>query len=137
MGIESWKDEFYSEDASEYADKPEIEAVRHSLKKWRGLRLENKNKHGVYLFKSVLTDADNGKLHINAGSCALCMRDETQQKGTQYDSCDLCILQKLGDCCDNENSSYDHFIKTSDPEPMIESLEQAEAELDEQEIDET
>ena len=139
MSVNSWLKEFYPVDASE--GMTNLEAVRHSLKKWRGLKPENLERHRVDVkapagyFRSgrLLTGRSQGHLLINDSSCALC------HKHSEVDDCKSCpIVRTVGRRCDKRvyvgdtgggTSPWHRFDDMSDPEPMIAVLEKAEAAL--------
>lgn len=123
MSKQSWENEFYAIDASTLGklaeDKP-LALTDHSLKKWRGLRPDNLQKHGLV----------NPPIEINAFTCALCYAYD-------YDGCLNCPLARhLGHPCDDpgEAETFDSLLNKSpfamwatrhDPEPMIDALEGA------------
>lgn len=114
MSLESWKEEFYPVPANEVS---EADAVKHSRRKWIGLRPENLIHHKVWMHDSKLTGKD-GTLEINSESCALCHHylDPT---------CKECPLRKLlGRPCDIVGKPYEVFFRRYDPELMITALEQ-------------
>ena len=129
MSIETWKAEFYPEPA----DNPyltELEAVRHSIKKWEGLLPGNMRKHEVQWghYSDIVGDFDDPEdpvgiiFDISGSTCSLC----------QYHSneCHRCALFKVrGKPCDRviageEDSPY-HMRKTQ-PEHMVTWLRRAE-----------
>lgn len=73
MSLESWKKEFYPVTAQSRTLKTDIDRVKHSIKKWEGLRQADLARHGVkrsprngYILYAVDT------LAISSDSCALC-----------------------------------------------------------------
>jgi hypothetical protein len=45
MSLNTWKIEFYPQEACEVED--QLEAAKHSLRKWGGLTTENLERHGL------------------------------------------------------------------------------------------
>lgn len=132
MSLVTWKAEFYPEDACVAADKGPIEATKHSILKWQGLRKENLANQGVWLADDmhIVVDAYNiGGFRIDATTCALCEHTENY---TDAGDCTVCpfTLANGYDCSGDLDDSdacdgypYGVFLDTGDPEPMIESLE--------------
>lgn len=139
MSVSSWLKEFYPVDASE--GMTNLEAVRHSLQKWRGLKPENLQRHRVNVkspagfFRSgrLLEGRSNGGLLINGETCALC------HKHAEMDDCKSCpIVRALRRRCDARTqrdecgrltSPWHRFDEFANPEPMIAILEKTEAAL--------
>jgi hypothetical protein len=66
MTTKTWEAEFMPTPATE--PKTVIDAVRHSLRKWIGFRLENLQRHDVRI------DAEFFNLHCRDTTCALCQQ---------------------------------------------------------------
>lgn len=132
MSLETWKAEFYPKPAK---DVKAEDAVAHSLQKWRGLRKENLEKHGLERDVECLQDESCCSFVVDADSCALCVHHLTKQ-----DSCASCPLAKArgGVACDDSWNGiskvlpeikaedvppYQVFTLRGDPEPMIYWLE--------------
>lgn len=138
MSIETWENEFYPEPASDAAGS-DAEAIAHSLRKWRGLRAENLEKHGLELDEGWLWEAGDSVFELCGENCALCERhyDASYESGACL-GCPL-VAANGGLPCDrvfNENADDDDrlspwhsCIRANDPEPMIQLLEQAQANL--------
>lgn len=113
--IEDWKAEFYPVDADEFKDSIDyVGAIKHSLKKWRGLTKENLVKYSVETIKgdSGIVDAEGTRIGIDSTTCALCCLDI---------GCVLCPIYTAtnGDCSDE----YSAWSRRKDPSPMISLLE--------------
>ena len=110
MTYDTWKTEFYPTDGTEC--KTELEALKHALRKWRGFRKEALEKHRIAHFTPI---------EVSMGTfCALC----EYRNG----DCAPCILRNMEDqkaYCNGDASYYRRFKLNGDPEPMIQSLEQA------------
>ena len=126
MSILSWKSEFYPIPASRC--KTWLQAAKHSLRKWEGLRKENLKQHqlvrsGLHLYPS--DHQDRIVFTVLGDSCALCHRARTQ-------NCSQCPITKLGSrACDESGSAFDIFrhardyttwTESTSPEPMIKLL---------------
>mgnify|MGYP001590096016 CR=1 FL=1 len=121
MSIQTWRDEFYKEEACYVSEK---KAVKHSLKKWKGLTKANLKRHhldhdGVYIF-----DDDGADFDIDDSTCALCCA-----YGNECNVCPLAIARD-GIACyevmDDENESpYGAWIHGKDAKPMIGWLKEA------------
>jgi hypothetical protein len=139
MSMKSWKKEFYPIEAK---DCPEKDALQHSLQKWKGLRKENLDKHGVNLdFYAVFVKGKKGSVTIDSDSCALCVHHRKLSSIGLIDcsKCPLFLERKLR--CDQieigkNNSPYSalggdfveidgEYVEMSNPEPMIELIEAA------------
>lgn len=133
MSIESWEAEFYPISAVEVAQPgtPELELIRHSLRKWRGLQPDTLLEHEArrVVSSSSVTSGD-GTFRVGGDTCALCER--------HYDavaiSCATCPLAIVrgGVPCDDEmrgemDPPWESWTKSSDPNPMILWLTKAEA----------
>lgn len=120
MSLQSWIDEFYPTPASQATEE---NAVEHSLQKWTGLLPENLEKHGVVLQGAVFDPAIPDEwFSFNARTCALCeIYMEPDLAGEPV--CGRCPLAKAGkECSGPEGNPWTHWLRTSDPEPMIQAL---------------
>lgn len=113
MSYETWRNEFYPIDAISC---PKEEALDHSIQKWKGLRKENLERHGVYrVGKNVYESEGIVQLRISNVSCALCVN---------HQGCDGCpLFNHLNRACDNSGPYDIGFVIDNDIEPMIVALE--------------
>ena len=129
LGLAGWKKEFYTVEARDKeATKSRLAAVKHSLRKWRGLTEENLSKYVIARDGSVIYDGTLGtfdQLVIDGTSCALCIK-------YAHGVCEKCPLYKVrgnvacDECMENEGTSpYRSFNSAGDPHPMIGWLEDA------------
>lgn len=105
MTTTSWMAEFYPINA-ELA--PESEAIKHSLRKWKGLTEKNLQKHGISSPPIEVTDT----------TCSLCISYKSK--------CMACPLgQYLGRPCASYHGKYEfeEYIENGNPIPMITALE--------------
>lgn len=140
MSLRTWKKEFYPKPAHMAAHST-LAAVRHSLRKWRGLRPGNLARHDLAYHALRITEVPSaGKsaafLPITSSSCALCFRflsgsSVSCRRGYNEDG-ERCPLYALRDCrCDevgNDDelfSPWSLFISKQEPERMIRLLERA------------
>ena len=112
------------------ADSAEAKAapVTHSLRKWKGLR--KVSLHGGTVEGQPAVVFADGRLNIDASTCALCQANKDQE--THEILCHACPLSKvLGVPCDEVSddddgvSPYEAFADGGDPEPMIALLHKA------------
>jgi len=118
MTIATWKEEFYPLDARSIKEE---DALSHSIRKWKGLRMENLKRHGLWRAWRKIYD-DKEELAIDGDTCALCVHYIGD------DECKECPLFKyLGRKCDEDEGPYSEFATKAygDPEPMIAALEKA------------
>lgn len=114
MTIKSWKKEFYPVPA-ENAAKTDLMALRHTLKKYLGLRKENIKKHELLHLRNVIQD-DNDCFVFSGNTCALCEK--------YNDNCDNCpITKQEGESCNgSDDNVYLQLANNGNPEPMIELM---------------
>jgi hypothetical protein len=123
MSLKTWKKEFYPVDAGRRMSR--ATALRHSLRKWRGLQRKNLKRHrGKSIWNYDLGFVD-GNFEISWRSCALC---------TLYynEGCRECPLSEVreGVNCDatlveESRSPYRSFNVDGDPHPMIRLIRKA------------
>lgn len=120
MSLSSWKREFYKTPASKVSRKF---AVKHSLRKWIGLKSSNRKRHGIALENSFIMDKNFNRLAIATESCALC-----QHYSSNCYNCPLAIANNGFPCdesCGDEPSAYGQFAGYNLTSPMIKLLEKA------------
>jgi hypothetical protein len=133
MSIKTWVKEFYPVEAftfretKESTSKEVLKAIKHSLKKWRGLTEENLKKHNCKYNTDICRVEDEtgtNQLLIDCDSCALCFY--------YLNVCEDCILYKVRnrDSCDMKKdgedwSPYNAFAWEGNPKPMIALLQKA------------
>lgn len=136
MSIQSWKKEFYDIPASDAAGS-DLEAVEHSIKKWKGLTLRNLSKHGLMKERGrqTIKEGVNGEAFwVSASSCALCVKHLAVAIGDE--DCGNCPLSEVrGIRCDHMRlheitSPYGDWMDKSDPGRMIRWLEKAKARVE-------
>lgn len=121
MSLASWKEEFYPTDAADCSEK---DALEHSIRKWKGIREEALEKHGLLIGgnDNMICEAHypgESFLAFSPKTCALCWR-----YSTGVFNCDRCPVVQGGHTgCYNPPSLYQAFFWDLDPEPMIEMLE--------------
>lgn len=119
MSIKSWMDEFYPEIVSG-VERTNLEALKHSLRKWEGLTTENMERHDVSIRK--LEDGGRG-LYIDSSSCALCYKH-------MYLYCTACPIYKSNGVGCQDGVVKDTFVRSEwgiwsddrNPQPMIDLL---------------
>lgn len=133
MSIETWKMEFYPVLATKRMSK--INAIRHRLRKWEGLRPENLHKHGIsaYVMSTIIQDSAGSTFVVDSSSCALCVKYADSGEFI----CEECpLFLTLGNRCDgsdlvrgsytiDERFPWLMWFDQLDPEPMIASLQKS------------
>lgn len=117
MSIESWIEEFYPEEAWE-AERSDLEALKHSLRKWEGLAKDNAKRHDVNVRRIEKA------MWIDSSSCALCY------KHMHTSECRTCPIFKSNGvgCADGVvgdtfvYSEWGAWVGDRDPQPMIDIL---------------
>jgi hypothetical protein len=131
MSGKTWLKEFFPVAACDAAEGTNLEAVRHSLQKWKGLRPDVMKKHHVRIRQDHIHDRKGDLVMIMGdASCALC------HKHDMWFGCSSCPLARVrsGKRCDRERQSeevspWGAWVTHRNPEPMIAALEKAEARL--------
>ncbi len=127
MSLKTWKEEFYPVPADQC---PKAEAVAHSLRKWRGLTVENLERHKMVADGGDLNSGGVSWFRVNG--CALCYHYADRYHPDQTKVCAACPLAKArgGVSCDHcapgeSESPFRRFRLADDPAPMIAALETA------------
>jgi hypothetical protein len=125
--LKAWKKEFYPTRADTRMSK--IDAVRHSLRKWKGLLPENLDRY------DLTANFIDFALPVNGDSCALCQKYYDTSFPNDESRCQKCPLaQVLGQRCDYRDDEYTSpwhsFSLGKNPVPMIEALEKTLRELE-------
>lgn len=131
MSLALWKKEFYKTPAEKVSKRF---AVKHSLRKWVGLKKDNLKKHGVMIADSdrVINASDLDKLaccgnvdsvEIDESTCSLCIHFADMDN--EKDVCEKCPLYKIGKSCWENNSPFERFLGTGNVSPMIRAIEKA------------
>lgn len=130
MSLETWKAEFYPEDAALFytEQRSALEAVEHSLRKWRGLLPENLAKHGVEKdgigIKETRRISCKERFWFRAENCALCEWSLKARDGGETPMDEEC------DCCPLQGCAHEYRAAIyGNPTPMIRLLESAREKL--------
>jgi hypothetical protein len=128
MSLETWKKEFYPEEAKTViGDK----AIAHSLRKWEGLTPENLVKHGIVRKKTRLIANREDDFYVDCDSCALCVHYLNYAVPEDQNECVACPLFKLigASCVENDSDTVDKnqipfqiWWRTGNAQPMIDAL---------------
>jgi hypothetical protein len=140
MSLASWKAEFYPVPVSRI--KTVAGALKHSLRKWKGLRAGALRRHKVEEYAGYVNQQGGGMspksfpmFPIDDSTCALC---KIVDKGGQWKphDCQQCVLTQVrgGYPCTDVRVGEGHspwltFTGDGNPEPMIRLLEKALASL--------
>lgn len=128
MSLSSWKKEFYSTPANKVSKRF---ALKHSLKKWLGLKPANRKKHNVSFEDSDLVNTSDVEEAVDGANvkrfeftdetCALC-----QHFRGSDDECKECPLTKAGiSRCSDSYSPFGSFVNNDNIVPMINALKKA------------
>lgn len=117
MSLASWKREFYRTPAHKVSQKY---ALKHSLKKWMGLKPSNIKKHNVSLRDICLVDKRGNELGFGDTTCALCQHYQVND----CSDCPLTIVNN-GKPCHKTGQPYDVFTNTHRIASMIKLLQKA------------
>ena len=132
MSIATWSKKFIG--SMEEAVKSERASIEHGLRKWKGLRKRNLNRHKVYLESTSVKSVDGGfPILICSENCALCKRYYRRFNAITCIECSLFKVNKESPCDGGPESPYNIFAHTRNPEPMINLLQRALDALDERE----
>jgi len=139
--LHPWLAEFYDPAADMIFEPTELKTAEHALKKWIGIRPSNLERHNLAINK-VFTIYDKTTfkeiLVISWESCALCYWNMNEYMDT---ICNTCIIRKISgnECSDFDIVEGNDFIpvdtpwiiwvRTGDPEPMIDLLTKCVAAL--------
>lgn len=122
MSLATWKKKFYATPASSVRGR--VNCVKHSLRKWRGLRKSNLRAHDILQDYKNIYGIAGECLTIDEVSCALCQQYVDDSALAQR--CIRCPLSKTLDdrrCDWKEDSPYGKWLETGDALPMIRALE--------------
>lgn len=95
MSLATWKAIFYPEEASAAAERGELAAVEHSIRKWEGATPENLKAHGLAVDETVLQDDEGFEFNFDSDSCALCVFDQGRN-GADCVECAFCAAMLAG-----------------------------------------
>lgn len=132
MSLNSWKRKYYKGRIRSAAADP-LSAVKHSLKKWKGLRPDKLEEHGLVVSWGDVVNPVTGKAFVvNNETCALCVMCQT---ATGCADCGKCpVVEVTGKTCDGRSgndSAYGTWIRDNNPEPMIKLLKHVRDKLKE------
>lgn len=144
MSMETWKATYYEGgDAAvrKAAEAGDVEALRHSIRKWEGAGKEALEEHGLRKTDSscVITETEGEQwLAFGLRSCALCQRHlvytqdgpVVEHTGEGHESCGKCPLVRQRDggvlltCYEDEDDDegsapYRRWTEHNDPGPML------------------
>lgn len=116
MSVDSWKKEYYPIPADKVMIN-EKALVKHSLRKWLGIRPKNLKKHKVYARKAGIGGLEGPPFLFDASTCSLC------EKHLGVFDCEYCpLLKQQGMPCGAIGTPYHHWLITGNPYPMITEL---------------
>ena len=121
MSFKTWQKKYYPVPAT--APTTMLGALKHALRKWRGLQPSILKTHGLKQDGAAIHGDNMRVMTIDMDSCAVCIAVK--------DKCKLCPLYKVrGVRCDGIRvveivSPYYAFSEYGDPIPMIGLLHEA------------
>lgn len=121
MSVSSWRGEFYPLSAFQATG---CNPIEHSVLKWRGLSKENLVKHGLVAdMEMVCITEPVSSMKRKIGDCFM-ISDYTCALCALTDNCSQCALSIFACAeCNQHDSPWLMFLKTGDPQPMVEALE--------------
>jgi hypothetical protein len=128
MSLKTWIEKYMPVPA-EQATGSELEAAKHSLRKWKGFEANVLQEHGISQDGPEMYD-DEDTMFVGCSNCALCRRHAKVPEGgnpllDERIDCEDCILYEVrGRPCYGHHSPWRAFID-HDPEPMIKLLQLA------------
>lgn len=133
MSIASWKKEFTPTTAKQAAKCGVVAAAEHSLRRWKGFRKKNLDKHGFewVMYEIVWKESDEvmGPFVINEELCALCIFSGDIEGDVQCYRCPLYKVRDETPCGESIPKEFKNpvssYVLEGDPEFMIKWLEKA------------
>lgn len=134
MTLKTWIAEFYPVPAENLKEAFDSTCIKHSIKKWEGLRPDALKRHDVTFDRGTL-EGEGGLLEINDLSCALCVKHLNPKDEVE---CYFCPLERVRgnvpcDCetFEEERSPFavacrEGAMDEPDVEPMIYWLKECE-----------
>lgn len=120
MSLAEWEKVYYPKEPKK--SMTEIEAIKHSIKKWQGLFPSVLKKYELQKKGKRIYDADSS-FFVDDASCALCIK---------HKGCRKCSLKQVRSkvSCDSRmpdelNSPYHRFTFNSSPRLMLKWLRKA------------
>lgn len=127
MSIATWEEEFAQHSAKFIAETKGVGPIRlieYDLSYWKGLRKKNLEKHNLEIEEpDTVYDHDYDQSHelLLRKNSALCQRYLNTE--SRYHTCVSCPIMKSSEApC---SVPYYEWVKSLNPEPMIEALEDA------------
>lgn len=129
MSLETWMKQFYPVHANGVEEE---DAIKHSLKKWTGLRATNLEKHGLTHppQSAEIYDSEGNSLNMTCSTCALCAYYLDHRSYGYDENCTKCPLFKVlnNNACDSAElggGPYSEWVRRGNAEPMIKALRKA------------
>lgn len=126
MSWTSWMKEFYPKKATSRSIKTDLEAVEHSIQKWKGLISKNVQKHGLTRISYTLRGDGGKRLDADSDTCALCQRaSQHDMKRDEFSMCDYCPITQIT----GKNCLQTYLKADRKPYLMVRLLEKVKAAL--------
>ena len=131
MSLKTWMAKYYPTDAKKV--KTTREALKHSLRKWRGLYPGILKEHGLEKNTDIYSNIcdEFNDLAIDVSTCALCHKflgyDPENEAPPEHQRCTKCPLKIISGyrCDDHDYRMYQKWSEGGDPKPMVKLLEKA------------
>ena len=129
LTIKSWCQDHYPTSAHEFRkNKDTLTAIKHTLRKWQGARVEILDKHNLKFTRGSLLDEKLVKFTFSAETCSLC--ELSSDENGDLRNCEICPFHVvIGRACTtneydqySDGSEFGIWYHDGDPEPMIKSL---------------
>lgn len=115
MSLKTWKKEFYTSVEAAAKRGPKA-ALKHSIRKWEGLKGKNLKKHDLTVNDYRDLSDDDGEFVVDDKSCALCVYVREPLGGINCEKCP--IVKVTGKPCDGDDSPWEEWIDNKNPLPM-------------------
>jgi len=137
MSIKSWREEFYPITGKKAAQQGTLASLKHGLKKWQGITVENRNKHNVFRSGTVSMldredyDGNTESFEFGWHECGLCWIYNNSTGPLRRDTREGCPISRVGEkgelvTCLHPESGYCLFRSgRAGPEVLISELAQA------------
>lgn len=127
--LEDWMDKYYPVEVSDLPDNiSDIDAIKHSISKWKGLEPTVLEEYNLILNNSgnVLDRKTGYIFRVDGDSCALCKKHCDYSGEYVISECETCPLYKLlgEECCSGEDTPFSTLRNHKSPTKMINALEE-------------
>ena len=139
MTYKEWCDQYYFITAQEVVPEGKIEVVKHSLRKWIGIKQALSSGEASVMSGTLMFANDDSAFTPDSSTCSLCeyadaKSVEARAKGSRdEDICRHCpIVEVRGSSCSGYNSEWYAWAQHEDPKPMVKLLQHVLKTLEDQ-----